>query len=83
MEPQILSPIERARQVKDYLCTNFCEEPLWITKALDCSREEGLKEIQVPQNVGKTLYMLAKLIRSKRILEIRRLQHPLASQSLR
>ncbi len=61
---------ERNRQVKDYICTPFCEDPPAMEEALKKSREAGLKEIQVPQNVAKAIYLLAKLVQPKRILEI-------------
>ena len=57
---------ERASAIKDYICTHFCEETQETERACDC----GLKKIWVPQNVARTLYLIAKMIRPKRILEI-------------
>jgi len=70
MDPKILATHGRLRQVKDYICAQFCEEPPYIVDALKHSKEAGLRPIHVPQNVGKTLYLIGKLIRPKRILEI-------------
>jgi predicted O-methyltransferase YrrM len=66
----ILSEISRNRQVKDYICLHFCEEPKEIEAARLRAENEGLKSIHVPANVGKALSMLARLVRPTKILEI-------------
>jgi len=66
----IVTTAQRSRQVKDYICHHFSEEPHFIAKARERSREMGLKPIHVPQHVGKMLYLLTRLQRPKKILEI-------------
>ena len=61
---------ERNRQVKDYICNHFCDDLPPMSQALLRSQEAGLKEIQVSEPVGKLLYLLAKLVKPKKILEI-------------
>lgn len=62
--------MERAQQIKDYLCTLFAQEDEHLQYAREHSKEAGLPEIAVPAHVGKLLYLLAKLRAPKRILEI-------------
>jgi predicted O-methyltransferase YrrM len=70
MDRVSLPALERNRQVKDYICTHFSEDPIPMQNALKASEKAGLKEIQVPQNVAKMLYMFTLLVRPQRILEI-------------
>lgn len=70
MNPTILPGLERNRQVKDYICNYFAEESEATAHALKTSEKAGLKSIQVPANVAKTIYLIAKLIKPKSILEI-------------
>lgn len=70
MKEEILTGLERNRQVKDYICRYFCSDPDPMEYALKLSKEEGLKPIHVPQNVAKTISLIAKLVRPKKILEI-------------
>lgn len=70
MKQSTLSGLQQSRQVKDYICSHFCEESNATQNALRVSEKMGLKAIQIPLNVAKTLYLLAKLVRPKRILEI-------------
>ncbi|NGX46831.1 MAG: putative O-methyltransferase [Chlamydiae bacterium] len=70
MNPTIISGLERNRQVKDYIRRHFGDESEVTRHALQRSEEAGLKPIQVPVSVAKTLSMIAKLTRPKTILEI-------------
>lgn len=70
MKRRIVTGLKRNRQVKDYICTHFCADPKPMAHALDISKQEGLKNIQVPSNVAKLLFMISKLVKPKRILEI-------------
>lgn len=62
--------LERNAQVKDYINSFFCHEEEFLLFARENSKKEGLKEIHVPANVGKMLYLLAKIQSPKNILEI-------------
>lgn len=62
--------IERGQQIQDYIHLLFAKEDKHLEFARENSKKEGLKEIQVPAGVGKMLYLLAKLQRPKKVLEI-------------
>lgn len=62
--------MERNSQIKDYIDSFFCQEEEFLFFARENSKKEGLKEIHVPANVGKMLYLLAKIQQPKNILEI-------------
>jgi predicted O-methyltransferase YrrM len=62
--------IERGQQIQDYIRLLFAKEDEHLEFARENSKKEGLKEIQVPAGVGKMLYLLAKLQRPKKVLEI-------------
>jgi len=70
MNPAILPGLERNRQVKDYIHNHFVEESIATAHALQTSKEAGLKTIQIPANVAKIIYLIAKLIQPKSMLEI-------------
>ncbi len=56
--------------VDAYIAGLFAQEDAALTAALHEMREAGLPEISVSPVLGKFLYMLAKLVRARRILEI-------------
>jgi caffeoyl-CoA O-methyltransferase len=56
--------------VDGYISGLFAQEDEALQAALEHIREEGLPEISVSPVLGKFLYMLAKLIGARRILEI-------------
>ncbi len=62
--------LERNVQIQDYIHALFAQEDEDLTRAVEHSKMAGLKEIHVPAGVGKMLYLLAKLQKPKRILEI-------------
>lgn len=70
MDTNIIDGLERVRQVKAYICNRFSTEDLVIEKARILAEKEALKPIHVPANVGKMLYLLARLQNAKRVLEI-------------
>lgn len=70
MNTNIISFLERTRQVKAYICQSFSGEDPALEDARRFSEAQGLKPIHVPPNVGKMLYLLARLQNVKKILEI-------------
>lgn len=66
----ILPETSRNCQVKDYITDHFSQEPEFISEARLRSKQSGLKEIHVPENVGKTLKLISCLIGPKKILEV-------------
>jgi predicted O-methyltransferase YrrM len=66
----MLAQEERNQQVKKYICDCFCQESEELIYIRNHSAELGLQDIAVPPNVGKMLYLLARLQNPKRILEI-------------
>lgn len=56
--------------VDGYIETLFVKEDDALTRAVEEMRVAGLPEISVSPVLGKYLYMLAKLVRARRILEI-------------
>lgn len=62
--------MERGVQIQDYIHSLFAKEDGHLKLARENSKKEGLKEIQVPEGVGKMLYLFAKLQNPKKVLEI-------------
>ncbi|HSX12077.1 MAG TPA: O-methyltransferase [Rhabdochlamydiaceae bacterium] len=62
--------MERTAQIQDYIQALFAAEDSVLQFVLENSRKEGLKEIQVPAGTGKMLYLLTKLQKPKKVLEI-------------
>lgn len=62
--------LDRTIQIQDYIHFLFAKEDAHLEFARENSKKEGLKEIQVPAGVGKMLYLLTKLQRPKKVLEI-------------
>lgn len=60
----------RACDLKKYIIDSFVQEDENLKFARKNSRKNTLPPIEVPPNVGKLLYLLAKLQKPKRILEI-------------
>ncbi|MFN4173896.1 MAG: O-methyltransferase, partial [Parachlamydiaceae bacterium] len=56
--------------IKKYILETFVKEDEPMIYAKKASRKNTLPPIEVPPNVGKLLYLLARLQRPKRILEI-------------
>jgi predicted O-methyltransferase YrrM len=56
--------------VDGYIDGLFAPEDAALTAALERSRAEGLPQIQVSAGQGKFLYLLAKLVGARRILEL-------------
>ncbi len=61
---------DRAADLKKYTIDTFVLEDENLIFAKQNSRNNTLPPIEVPANVGKLLYLLAKLQKPKRILEI-------------
>lgn len=57
-------------QAKDYIRNLYAKEDAVLASILEGLNERGLPQISVPPEVGKTLYLLAKMSRAKRVLEI-------------
>ena len=62
--------LQRNNQVRQYVSSLFCIEDEDLIFARENSKKEGLKEIQVPENVGKILHLLTKLQNPRKVLEI-------------
>ncbi|NGX45953.1 MAG: putative O-methyltransferase [Chlamydiae bacterium] len=60
----------RNSQVKDYICHHFAAEPYSARLAREGSDAKGLKNIHVPENVGKMIQLLTQLKAPKRLLEV-------------
>lgn len=61
---------DRAADLKKYVIDTFAKEDESLVFAKQNSRKNTLPPIEVPANVGKMLYLFAKLHKPKRILEI-------------
>jgi len=61
---------ERSRSIRTYIADLFSPEDDLLKKIRLKAAEEDLPDIHVPSNVGKMLYMLTKLQKPRRILEI-------------
>lgn len=57
-------------EVEDYFTDQLVRQDKPFTDALKRQDEEGLPNINVPSTQGKLLYLLAKMIRAKDVLEI-------------
>lgn len=62
--------LQRNCSIKNYIENLFAGEDEKIQFARENSKQEGLKEIQVPACVGKMLYLLTKIQNPRRVLEI-------------
>lgn len=60
----------RAIDIKDYLCSLFAADDDVLLTIKKNAKLAGLPEIEVPSNVGKLLYCLAKIQRPRRVLEV-------------
>lgn len=60
----------RNADVKSYICYHFAKEDSILQSAKKRAVEAHLPHIAIPENVGKLIYMLVKLHKPKRILEI-------------
>lgn len=60
----------RNSQVKDYIGRHFAQEPYSARLAREGSESEGLKNIHIPENVGRMLQLLTRLKAPKRVLEV-------------
>ena len=56
--------------VETYINSLFAEDDPVLERAIERTRAAGLPEIQVSPGQGKLIYLLAKMIGAKRILEI-------------
>lgn len=61
---------ERNQQIRDYIDQVFVQEDEILHFVRSHAKELKLPDIQIPANVGKFLYLLAKIHKSQRILEI-------------
>lgn len=61
---------ERNQELKEYIEELCCAEDECLKNIKSHSREMGLPPIEVPSHVGKLIYLLAKIQRCQRILEI-------------
>jgi predicted O-methyltransferase YrrM len=62
--------LERNIKIKNYICELFVDEDETLASIRKRSKAQGMPNIQVPSNVGKLIYCLAKLRAPSRILEI-------------
>lgn len=58
------------QQYKEYVTHLFCREEKSLASATQRAKQQGLAAIEVPAQVGKFLYLMAKIQKAKRILEI-------------
>lgn len=61
---------QRSAAIKDYIYKTFVQEDECLLQTKKHAHAEGLPEISIPENVGKLLYILTKLRKPRRILEI-------------
>jgi len=66
----MIGELSRNGQVKDYICHYFSQEPRSVQLTRAGSEASGLKNIQVPENVGKMLQFFIRLKNPKRVLEL-------------
>lgn len=57
-------------KVEDWICTSLLPPDSGLDATLKANRASSLDEIDVAPNDGKLLYLLAKMNRSRRILEV-------------
>lgn len=60
----------RSAEIKDYICQTFANEDEALSAAKEHALKEELPPIAIPENVGKLIYLLAKIQKPKRILEV-------------
>lgn len=61
---------QRNIDIKNYICSFFVKEDQDLLSIKKCASDVGLPKIAIPENVGKLLYILTKLQKPQRILEI-------------
>ena len=61
---------ERMKDIERYIQSYFVQESSGLKFARENSRALGVKSIHVPPHIGKLLYILTKIHRPKKILEI-------------
>lgn len=62
--------MERAIQIKEYIERLFAPEDEILQAIRKNAREEGLPEIEVSPQLGKLLYLLTKMHKPERVLEL-------------
>lgn len=62
--------MERAVQIKNYISELFAPEDETLQAIRENSKKEGLPEIEISPQLGKLFYILAKLHKAQRILEL-------------
>ncbi len=62
--------LERNIKIKNYICEQFVQEDATLASVRKRAKQKGMPDIQVPSNVGKLLYCLAKMRAPNRILEL-------------
>lgn len=65
-----LEPKERNKAIQSYIQSRFAAESKHIQFARENSQSHGIKNIHVPSHIGKLLYILTKIHKPKKILEI-------------
>jgi len=70
MEVEMIGSQSRNSQVKDYIKRHFAAEPHSARLAREGSESEGLKNIHIPENVGRMLQLFTRLKAPKRVLEV-------------
>lgn len=61
---------KRAIQIKDYIAHLFAPEDEFLQTIRENSKNEGLPPIEVSSQLGKLLYILTKIHKAERILEL-------------
>jgi predicted O-methyltransferase YrrM len=62
--------LKKATALDSYICDNLLPSDLALEAALKNNASSNLDAINVAPNQGKQLYLLAKMLKAKRILEI-------------
>lgn len=65
-----MSKSKRNAQIKKYICDLFVKEDEDLILIKQRALQAGFPNIAVPENIGKLLYILTKLQKPKRILEL-------------
>jgi predicted O-methyltransferase YrrM len=61
---------QRNAEIKNYICTHFAQEDQDLLTVTKNAKSAEIPEIAVSSDIGKIIYLLAKLHRPKRILEV-------------
>ncbi len=70
LESEVRVSQERNIKIRNYISELFVDEDELLASVRKRSKARGMPDIQVPSNVGKLIYCLAKLRAPSRILEV-------------